>query len=109
MRKLKFLLIPLTISACTYNSLEEKVEIEVDCNEVSFETDIAPIIENNCAISGCHGGNISPDLRNFSTIQARANRIKIRTQNRTMPRGRSLTQMEIDQIACWVDGGALDN
>lgn len=77
--------------------------------DVSYAGSIKDIIETNCAISGCHNGNISPDLRSFGSIQASAGRIKARTGNRSMPRGRTLTQAQIDQIACWVDDGALDN
>ncbi len=76
---------------------------------VSYSGAIQAIIETNCAISGCHNGSISPDLRSFASIQASASRIKARTSNRSMPRGRTLTQAQIDQIACWVDDGALDN
>ncbi|WP_425390753.1 SprB repeat-containing protein [Ekhidna sp.] len=76
---------------------------------VSYENSIKAIIETNCAISGCHNGSVSPDLRTFSTIQSSASRIKARTGNGSMPRGRTLTQTQIDLIACWVDDGALDN
>ena len=75
----------------------------------SYQNSVSTIIETNCAISGCHNGSVSPDLRNFSSIQSSASRVKARTQNRSMPRGRTLTQEEIDLIACWVDDGALDN
>lgn len=76
---------------------------------VSYENSIKTIIESNCAISGCHNGSVSPDLRTFGSIQSNASRIKARTANRSMPRGRTLTQAQIDLIACWVDDGALDN
>lgn len=76
---------------------------------ISYQNSIRTIIETDCAISGCHNGSVSPDLRSFSSIQSSANRIKARTQNRSMPRGRTLTQTEIDLIACWVDDGALNN
>jgi len=73
---------------------------------VSFENSIRDIIRNDCAISGCHNGSRSPDLRTASAIQSNAKRIKARTANRSMPRGRTLTQNEIDLIACWADDGA---
>lgn len=76
---------------------------------ISFETSIKSIIANSCAVSGCHNGSVSPDLRSFSTIQSRANSIKSRTANGSMPKGSSLTQEQIDMIACWVDDGAQDN
>lgn len=76
---------------------------------VTLSANVAPIIASNCAISGCHNGNQFPDLRTNNAIIASANRIRIRTGNRSMPLGRSLSQTQIDQIACWVSDGALDN
>lgn len=71
--------------------------------------DIKPIIATNCAVSNCHDGSISPDLRNDQSIQSRANRIRARTGNSTMPpasSGRTLSSSEIENIACWVGDGA---
>lgn len=76
---------------------------------ISFENTIKPIIESSCAISGCHNGSVSPDLRTLSTIQSRASAIKTRTGNGSMPKGSTLSQEKIDQIACWVDDGAPSN
>ncbi|MEN7550939.1 hypothetical protein AAG747_23665 [Rapidithrix thailandica] len=78
-------------------------------SSVSYSNTIAPIIQNNCAISGCHNGTQAPDLRSFNTVRANATNIKQLTGNRTMPLEGSLSQNEIDQIACWVDDGALNN
>lgn len=78
--------------------------------EVRYENSIKEIIQTSCAIPGCHNGSQSPDFRSFATIQLKANRIMIRTGDRTMPDGGgSLTQAQIDMIACWVEDGALDN
>jgi hypothetical protein len=85
-------------------TLEDRVS-----SGVSFEASISDIISQNCAVSGCHAGSQSPDFRQFGNIQSNASRIKVRTQNKTMPRNGSLTQTEIDLIACWVDDGALNN
>ncbi len=77
---------------------------------ISFEGSIKAIIDNNCAIAGCHvSGTGVPNFTNFATIQSNAANIKTATQNKTMPKTGSLTQAEIDAIACWVDDGAHDN
>jgi hypothetical protein len=76
---------------------------------ISYTTSIAPIISENCAITGCHNGSQFPDFRQFANIQANAAQIKTLTGNRTMPAEGSLTQAEIDMIACWVDDGAIAN
>lgn len=76
---------------------------------ISYSASIDSIIDTNCAISGCHNGSQFPDFRNFNNVQANAAQIKTLTGNRTMPEEGSLTQTEIDMIACWVDDGALAN
>jgi hypothetical protein len=76
---------------------------------ISFAANISPIIQNNCAINGCHNGSQFPDFRVFKNIQDNAGRIKTQTSSRSMPIGRVLTQTQIEQIACWVDDGALQN
>ena len=76
---------------------------------IGFAATISPIIQNNCAINGCHNGSQSPDFRVFKNIQDNAGRIKTQTNSKNMPIGRTLTQTQIDQIACWVDDGAIQN
>jgi SprB repeat len=76
---------------------------------ISFNDEIKPIIENSCAINSCHNGNQFPDFRQFNNIQSNAAKIKELTGNKTMPDEGTLTQNQIDAIACWVDDGALAN
>src|ERR687898_123261 len=76
----------------------------------SWSDDIKPIMETNCAISGCHNGvSRSNDFRQYSSAKSHAKNIKSKTQDRSMPFDGSLTQNQIDLIACWVDDGALQN
>jgi hypothetical protein len=80
--------------------------------EISFSQVVAPILENNCTIPSCHvpeEGSSRQDLTNFTLVQQFASEIKRRTQNGEMPRGSTLSQRDIDLIACWVDNGAQDN
>ena len=81
---------------------------------ISFAALIKPIIANNCAVAGCHvaGGTAPFKLTTFSEIQIRAFAIKSRTSAKTMPppsSGRSLSDQQIQRIACWVNDGAIDN
>ena len=78
-------------------------------SNTSLTADVMPIIAKDCAISGCHNGSQSPRLTSKSEVIANAARIKSETQAGSMPRDRTLTQTEIDLIACWVDDGANDN
>lgn len=76
---------------------------------VHFSTDVSPVIATSCAITGCHNGTQFPDLRVLSNIRANAGMIKKLTGDRTMPQDGTLTQAQINAIACWVDDGAPDN
>ena len=76
---------------------------------VSWTNEIKPIMENSCALSGCHNGSSRSDLRTFENAKFHAKSIKSKTQDRSMPREGTLTQQQIDIIACWVDDGAPQN
>lgn len=76
---------------------------------VSFAADIQPIITSSCAINDCHNGNQFPDFRVFKNIKDNAANIKKLTGDGTMPDEGSITQAQIDAIACWVDDGANQN
>ncbi len=78
--------------------------------EVSYASQIRPLIDNNCQVTGCHGSN--PDLPSWATyddVKARAGRIKIRTSAKEMPPGNPLSDGNIKLIADWVDQGAPNN
>lgn len=74
---------------------------------VSYKSTIESIIKNNC--TSCHGVSASPSFDSYEEIKTHAAAIKRVTGNRSMPRGATISQDEIDRIACWVDDGALSN
>jgi len=82
-------------------------------SDVTFSNSIQDIISTNCAVSGCHVADTGlPNFSEKSTILDRAARIRSRTTAKTMPppnSGRSITDEQIAQIACWVEDGAPDN
>lgn len=98
---------------CTSDNEEDLFDQDVCDETVSLTTDVQPIVNNNCAVSGCHvSGAQSPDLSTKQNIIDRASRIKQRTQSRSMPppgSGITLTDEEIAILGCWVDNGANDN
>lgn len=75
----------------------------------SWSTEIKPLIQTYCALSGCHNGLSRPDLRLYSKAKFYAAEIKLFTQDKSMPFDGNLTQNQIEVIACWVDDGALEN
>lgn len=91
-------------NGCEYILLEEVL------TNVTYTSDIEPILANSCATTGCHDGSGSlPNFSNLSEVQSNASSIKTRTQNGTMPPTGSLTDAQKALIACWVDDGAPNN
>ena len=91
-----------TVTASDESGCEVSQEIKLISTVKTAQ--IENIVQTNCAISSCHGGNISPNLSSAPAIISNANRIKQRTGNRSMPpasSGISLDQEEIDAIECW--------
>ncbi len=80
-------------------------------NGTSLMDDVMPIITANCAVSGCHDGSSGIiSWANKNNVIANAANIRTRTGNGTMPpAGRSISDEEIQTIACWVNDGAEDN
>jgi len=94
-------------SSCTVTL---SVTIPQGTTGTSWSNDIKPIMEKNCAISGCHNGvSRSNNFREYASAKSFAKTIKSKTQDRSMPFDGSLTQNQIDLIACWVNDGALQN
>ncbi|MGB3464772.1 MAG: SprB repeat-containing protein [Cyclobacteriaceae bacterium] len=78
---------------------------------ISLADNIMPIIEANCAVSGCHKDVRNPLFNSRSDVIQSAGRIAARTNNSAnpMPPGGQLPQSDIDDILCWVENGAQDN
>ncbi len=111
---MKYFLIVIILTFLTLISCENNVEeVEIQdinqlCNpQISFSETIKPIVDNNCV--QCHHGNRFPDLRTYQSIKDNTGIIKEVTQTRRMPIGSSLSQTDINAIACWIDNGALNN
>lgn len=104
----------LLAGACEYQNEESLFGKEENCAEpVLFSTNIQPIIQANCALSGCHaaGGSL-PALTTYEQVKARAAAVQHLTESMQMPpaaSGKSLTPAEIQEISCWVAQGALDD
>lgn len=113
MKNLALILTIATLGACTWANEEDLITDDpgpmVDCNTVTLSGTVAPIIQSNCALPACHGGNRSPLMTSDQEIINAANRIKARTGAGTMPPSGPLPAEEIEAIACWVDAGAPNN
>lgn len=117
--QMKKLLIMAALLALAWNvscsgDSEEDLFGAPDCSiPVSPSADILPLLQNNCALSGCHtGGTGLPNFAEKQTVLTYADEIRRRTREGSMPppnSGVSLTREEINLITCWVDQGKKDN
>ncbi len=89
---------------------QEMMDDNCEGTSYTYDADIKSIIDSNCATSGCHNGSASiPDFTTYDGVFGSRNSVKSRTSARTMPpasSGKSLTDAQIQMIACWVDSGA---
>jgi len=70
----------------------------------SFSTDVLPLINASCNISGCHN-----NYSNYAQINAGKVSIRSRVLNGSMPQNATFSNAQKDVIICWIDAGALNN
>jgi len=100
-----------TISVTDANNCMDQIEVIIkSVAEVSFASQVKPVIDTNCQKSGCHGSNVSlPSFATYTDVKANASKIKFRTSAKTMPPSGPLADGNIQLIADWVDQGAPNN
>ena len=76
-----FSVIILSHGACVNHDLDGPVIVScTDSKAISFESDVKPIINSNCALSGCHAtGAHAPDLTADNAYAALNNGIFVNT------------------------------
>ena len=83
------------------------------CNGTkSFASDVSPIIQSSCAISGCHAaGSVNGPgaLTSYTQIFNARAAIRVAIANGSMPKTGSLTTEQRNTILCWIDDGAASN
>ena len=106
LHKFTFIIFLLSLTACT-----KKVGM-LPCDP-SYKKNIKPIIDFNCAISGCHvSGAFMGDYTTYAGLKAKADNGKLKllvVDNNTMPLNSSLTSEQIGLIKCWIENGAKNN
>jgi uncharacterized membrane protein len=112
-KTLLLLSITFFLSSCLTNveeQLEDTIAEEpVIESKVSFKDNVKPIIDARCTTCHSTSGGTFPNLTGFANVKAKADRIKVRVDNRSMPLGGSLTNAQIESIVKWVNEGALNN
>ncbi|WP_152287235.1 choice-of-anchor D domain-containing protein [Flavicella marina] len=80
----------------------------------SYVTDVAPLINQSCATTNCHGGAQSPTLSNYSQVktafEATGNLSSIgRIESGNMPKNSAnLAQSNIDLLKTWINTGFIE-
>lgn len=103
---------PVTVKDATGCLLVWDCTVKHGDTGTSYATDILPIFNAACNSSSCHGaGNGSRSWTTFANVAAKAQQIKLRTTNLSMPPSGhpDLSPQQIQIIACWVDDGAKNN
>lgn len=115
MKKL-YIIGALLVGMTFFNACKKEKVADIDCAaEVSYSEDIKPMIDQSCAIAGCHvSGFWKGDYTSFEDVKKHADKgsmFRKVVQNKTMPKGDGgdLTQAQIDLFHCWLDQGALEN
>lgn len=121
---MKKILVPLLLftGLCScYNDNEEDLYPAGACNTtaVTYSQTIKPIIQSNCAISGCHDAataSLGYNLEGYDGLKAAitAGRllgaINHQSGYSAMPKNmQQLSQCYRDQITKWVNDGAINN
>lgn len=111
-------LIYLISVSCYYDNEEELYPTDPNnpnlcaTDSLTYDGDVASIINAKCAIPACHGGSQSPALSNFTEVSNNLDRIRVRAlEAETMPPPSStpLTDCEKQKLGAWINSGAPQN
>ncbi len=104
----------LSIASC---KKESSTPTTYDCSGLvpTYTADVKMILDNNCAISGCHNASSRADGRdysNYSSVKSgsSSNAFMGSMQHlsgyKAMPQGRSkLSDAQLKTISCWIQNG----
>ena len=77
-----------------------------------FATDVNPIIQSFCNVSGCHnsGSTNGPGpLTNYNQVFTARISIRAAIASGAMPQNATLSVAQKNSILCWIDSGADNN
>lgn len=107
-----FLITGIIVSCSKSGSSNGSTTVDCSGSAKSYTSDVNPIIQSYCAVSGCHAAGSSNGPGALTTYQQVFNNstsIRNVVLNRTMPQGTSLSSAQINAIVCWIDNGATNN
>lgn len=109
------------LSSCYYDKAQEIYPASVACDttDVKYSTHVVPILNQNCALGGCHNtaskaAGVAYDTHAETLITVNNNKlmntIKHVSGFSQMPKGGSkLSDCDINKIQIWINKGALNN
>lgn len=109
----------MVLQGCYYDNEEDLyqnyyAQNKCDTANVSFAQDIQPIIQGNCATTGCHvaGGSGPGIFTNYAGLMEKVNNGSFENRvlvQRTMPPNSSLSDCQLQLLRAWLNAGAPDN
>lgn len=102
---------------CKKNNKETMYPATITCDTsaVTWTKDIQPIVNNSCALSGCHnsqsasGGHVLDSYNGVKEI-VNNNLFLAVVESGEMPKdGKKLDDCSISKIRIWISNGALEN
>lgn len=108
---LLFLLALVYLGGCYYDNEEELYPDSFNCNvdNVNYELDIKPIVDTNCALSGCHvPGTGRKDLSTYQGMKDIVDDGRLNDRvivKKDMPPSGGLSKCDIDKINAWIQLG----
>lgn len=117
LRKTLFLLftaVILLVNGCYYDNEEELYPNSFcDTTDVTYSTNIEPIVMRNCAVPGCHvqGGDGNGDFTQFPQVLEKVEDGSFLStiKNGVMPPDDPLKACQVRQIELWIASGAPNN
>ena len=107
------ILISISCSSESEDQLPPPSAARCETSNPKLSADILPIIQQNCAVAGCHvSGTGRADFTVKDNILQFSGTMLAHTQSGFMPpagSGMSITVAQKELIYCWVTKGALDN
>ncbi len=86
-------------------------------DNVSYMSDVVPILNKSCAIENCHVNNfVNGDYSKYADLKGQHDlgKLKPQIENGAMPPSdtagpKELTSSEKNILLCWIEDGALEN
>ena len=104
----------LLICGCRHDKVSLSNIVVICDSTITYSGVISPIIQNNCAVSGCHvsGGTAIGDYTVFAEIKMAADSGKLKDRTiilKNMPPSSPLSDTDLGKIQCWLNAGAPNN